>query len=83
MAGAADREREAPGDRQGDLQPLQISAIVTCDDCDTDFDHVFTFHGVYDKEMLGDADEHEEYVTCPNGHRFPAVYEGWTATTDA
>lgn len=84
MAGAADRENEAPGDRQGDLQPLQISAIVTCDSCNTDFDHTFTFENVYDKESIDGDEEHTEEVVCPEcSERFPATYDGWVATSDA
>lgn len=72
---------QRPEDR--DRQPLQLDSIVTCPECETDFDAVFTAaEGVYEREDLIDAPV--QRVVCPKcGHAWDAEWEGWLAHEDA
>lgn len=73
-----DEDRE-----ERDQEPLKLESILTCEECDVDFDHVFTAdEGIFEREDLVDAPVEE--VTCPNcGLSWEAEWGGWLAHEDA
>lgn len=70
-------------EEERDSQPLQISKILDCPECDIAFDHVFDApEGVFDREELVDQPEAE--VTCPGcEHTWVAICDVWVSTEDA
>lgn len=69
------RKDEAPEDR--DQQPLLLSSLLDCENCEMTFDEVFQApDGVFEVEDLIDPPSKE--VVCPScGHDWVAEYGGW------
>lgn len=57
-----------------------LTALVECPRCDT------TFEGSWHDESMDPESRDEAPVAeqeCPNGHKFPAQYPGWSYTGEA
>lgn len=68
-----------------DREPLQLSSLLDCPECQTTFEHVFTApEGIFEREDL--IDPPTAQVKCPNPHcgeEWFAEWEGWTSHEDA